>query len=52
VLNLNPFLKRRIALKLSGLSRAPLARLPAPSREPGPIAQTRSAAEPGLKFVA
>lgn len=36
MLNLNPFLKRRIALKLSGLSRAPLARLPTPSRERSP----------------
>ncbi|TIU19402.1 MAG: FAD-dependent monooxygenase, partial [Mesorhizobium sp.] len=52
VLNLNSFLRRRIALKLSGLSRAPLARLPAPSREPGPIARTKPAAEPRLKLVA
>ena len=51
VLNLNPFLKRRIALKLSGLSRASLARLPAPSRQPGPVAQAKPAAEPGLKLV-
>ncbi|MEI9406538.1 FAD-dependent monooxygenase [Mesorhizobium argentiipisi] len=32
--NLNPIAKRRIALKLSGLSRAKMARLPAPS-QPG-----------------
>ncbi|RWQ59941.1 MAG: FAD-dependent monooxygenase [Mesorhizobium sp.] len=52
-LNLTPFLKRRIALKLSGLSRASLARLPPPSRQPGPVAaQTKPAAEPGLKLVA
>lgn len=51
-LNLTPFLKRRIASKLSGLSRASLARLPAPSRQPGPVAQTKPAAEPGLKRVA
>ncbi|CAH2394434.1 FAD-dependent monooxygenase [Mesorhizobium ventifaucium] len=51
-LNLNPFLKRRIALKLSGFSRASLARLPAPSRQPGGVAQTKPAAEPGLKLVA
>jgi len=52
LLNLNPFLKRRIALKLSGLSRAPLARLPAPSRRPDLIAQTKPAAKPGLKLAA
>ncbi|WP_287327101.1 FAD-dependent oxidoreductase [Mesorhizobium sp.] len=51
-LNLTPFLKRRITLKLSGLSRASLARLPAPSRQPGPVVQTKPAAEPGLKRVA
>ena len=52
LLNLNPFLKRRMALKLSGISRAPLARLPAPSREPGPMIQTKPAAKPGLELAA
>ncbi|WP_376702914.1 NAD(P)/FAD-dependent oxidoreductase [Mesorhizobium sp. ISC25] len=52
VLNLTPFLKRRIALKLSGLSRAPLARLPAPACEPGAIGRTQPKANPELKLAA
>ena len=52
LMNLNPLLKRRMALKLSGLSRAPLARLPAPSRVPGSIAPSKPAAKPALKLAA
>ncbi|MCP9229468.1 FAD-dependent monooxygenase [Mesorhizobium sp. LMG 17147] len=52
VLNLTPFLKRRIALKLSGLSRAPLARLPAPACEAGSITRTQPEASPALKLAA
>ncbi|PDQ22488.1 pentachlorophenol monooxygenase [Mesorhizobium sanjuanii] len=52
VLNLNPFLKRRLALKLSGLSRAPLARLPVPSRQPVPVTRTGPVAKQGMKLAA
>ncbi len=52
LMNLNQLLKRRMALKLSGLSRAPLARLPAPSRVPGSIAPSKPAAKPALKLAA
>ncbi|MER8825975.1 FAD-dependent monooxygenase [Mesorhizobium sp. M0938] len=52
VLNLNPFLKRRIALKLSGLSRTTLARLPAPSHQPGPVTRTGLAAKTRVKLAA
>ncbi|MGX5826136.1 FAD-dependent oxidoreductase [Mesorhizobium sp. 43Arga] len=52
VLNLSPFLKRRVALKLSGLSRAPLARLPAPSGTPRSLEAGKSKAGPKLKLAA
>ncbi|WP_167480637.1 FAD-dependent oxidoreductase [Mesorhizobium waimense] len=52
LMNLNPLLKRRMALKLSGLSRAPLARLPAPSLEPGSISAAKPAAKAALKLAA
>ena len=52
LVNLNPFLKRRIALKLSGLSRAPLARLPAPAGEPETVVSAKPATKPNLKLAA
>ncbi|MBE1707272.1 FAD-dependent monooxygenase [Mesorhizobium japonicum] len=52
VVDLSPFLKRRIALKLSGLSRAPLARLPAPSAMPGAVEASKSETGPKLKLAA
>ncbi|MEO5758022.1 MAG: FAD-dependent monooxygenase [Mesorhizobium sp.] len=48
VVNMMPFAKRQISLKLSGLSRAKMARLPAPSR-PG---VRKQAVKSGLKLVA
>ena len=48
LVNLNPIAKRRIALRLSGLSRAKMARLPAPSR-PG---ARRQAMKSRFKLVA
>ncbi|WP_192247538.1 FAD-dependent oxidoreductase [Mesorhizobium caraganae] len=52
VVNLSPLLKRRIALKLSGLSRAPLAQLPAPTGGSGSVVPAKSAAKPNLKLAA
>jgi len=52
VVNLSPFLKRRIALKLSGLSRALLARLPAPAGKPGFFDRAKPAEKPNLKHAA
>ena len=52
LVNLSPFLKRRIALKLSGLSRAPLARLPAPAGEAETVVPAKPAAKPNLKLAA
>jgi 2-polyprenyl-6-methoxyphenol hydroxylase-like FAD-dependent oxidoreductase len=52
VVNLSPFLKRRIALKLSGLSRAPLARLPAPAGGAGSVAAVEPVAKPNPKLAA
>ncbi|MER8645405.1 NAD(P)/FAD-dependent oxidoreductase [Mesorhizobium sp. M1252] len=52
VVNLLPFVKRRIALKLSGLSRASNARLPAPAKAPGLIAASKPEAKSGLKLAA
>ena len=46
--NINPIAKRRISLKLSGLSRADKARLPAPS-QPG---MRKVSGELGFKLVA
>lgn len=52
LVNLLPFVKRRIALKLSGLSRASNARLPAPAKAPGLIAASKPEAKSGLKLAA
>jgi len=50
LVNLAPFAKRRIALKLSGLSRASLAELPAPA--PGSMAASQPEAKMSLKLAA
>ena len=52
MVNLSPLMKRRIALKLSGLSRAPLAQVPAPSGKPGSVGAAKSEAGPQLKLAA
>ncbi|WP_246675936.1 hypothetical protein [Mesorhizobium sp. B2-5-4] len=46
--NINPIAKRKISLKLSGLSRADMAKLPAPSQSGVRKQSTKS----GLKLVA
>ena len=50
LVNLAPFAKRRIALKLSGLSRSSLAELPAPA--PGSMAASQPEAKISLKLAA